>query len=110
MMFSSCSSLEQIGSWCFAHSGIEDVSIPDGVRELCNRCFRRCWSLRRVEFGSSSSLERIGVGCFSGSGVEEVSIEGEGKPEVGEWDDMELPNFCVDLGSCCWSSVYSVAN
>ena len=40
------------------------VSIPNNVRELCDRCFYRCKSLRRVNFGSSSSLERIGASCF----------------------------------------------
>ena len=50
------------------------MSIPDGVRELCDRCFYSCKSLRRVTFGSSSLLERIGVSCFAGSGVEEVNI------------------------------------
>ena len=51
-----------------------DMSIPNNVRELCDRCFEECKSLRRVTFGSSSSLERIGVSCFARSGVEEASI------------------------------------
>ena len=53
---------------------VEDVSIPDGVRELCHGCFYSCKSLRRVNFGSSSLLKRIGVECFGWSGVEDVSI------------------------------------
>ena len=70
MNFGSSSSLEWIGVSCFERSGIEDVSIPDSVRVLCDRCFYACSSLRRVTFGSSSSLERIGVSCFCGSVVE----------------------------------------
>ena len=42
------SSLERIGVSCFEGSGVEEVSIPDGVRELCEGCFRLCESLRRV--------------------------------------------------------------
>ena len=61
MTFGSCSSLERIGVECFQGSGVEEVSIPDGVRELCDRCFHWCESLRRVTFGSCSSLERIGT-------------------------------------------------
>ena len=49
---------------CFASSGVEEASIPDGVRELCEGCFEGCSSLRRVMFGSSSSLERIGFRAF----------------------------------------------
>ena len=74
MNFGSSSSLELIGVSCFESSGVEEVSIPDSVRELCDRCFYECKSLRRVNFGSSSSLERIGLSCFERSGVEKVSI------------------------------------
>ena len=59
---------------CRASQQLRDVSIPNNVRGLCNRCFYDCKSLRLVNFGSSSSLERIGDSCFEGSGVEEVSI------------------------------------
>ena len=55
-------------------SSLIEISIPDSVRELCDGCFKRCKSLRRVTFGPSSSLERIGVSCFRESGVEEVSV------------------------------------
>ena len=56
---------------CWSSTGVgralqqlRDVSIPDGVRELCDDCFYGCKSLRRVNFGSSSSLERIGFRAF----------------------------------------------
>ena len=45
-----------------AFQQLREVSIPNNVRELCDRCFYECKSLRRVNFGSSSSLERIGGG------------------------------------------------
>ena len=60
MTFGPSSSLERIGVSCFEGAGVEDVSVPDGVRELCDGCFKWCLSLRRVAFGPSSSLERIG--------------------------------------------------
>ena len=53
---------------------LREVSVPNDVCELCDRCFYECKSLRRVLFGSSSSLERIGVACFAYSGVEAVTI------------------------------------
>ena len=64
MNFGSGSSLARIGVSCFEVSGVEEVSIPDGVRELCDGCFDGCRSLRGVNFGSSSSLERIGFRAF----------------------------------------------
>ena len=68
------------------------VSIPNNVRELCDRCFQRCVNLRRVTFGSSSSLERIGVLCFERSGVEEVSI----------------PDGVRELCDCCFRGCQSL--
>ena len=53
---------------------LRDVSIPNNVRELCDRCFKGCECLCRMTFVSSSSLERLGVSCFEWNGVEEVSI------------------------------------
>ena len=55
-------------------SGVEDVSVPDGVRELCDDCFIGCKSLRGVTFGPSSSLERIGAHCFHGWSLVEFEI------------------------------------
>ena len=49
---------------CFDETGVEEVSVPDGVRELCDGCSTECKSLRRVTFGPSSLLERIGVEAF----------------------------------------------
>ena len=45
----------RIGVSCFEGAGVEEVSVPDGVCELCESCFRWCKSLRRVIFGPSSS-------------------------------------------------------
>ena len=74
MTFGPFTSLERIGDCCFQGTGVEEISVPDSVRELCKDCFRWCTSLRRVTFGPSSSLERIGDGCFEGTGVEEISV------------------------------------
>ena len=61
-------------TWMGRLQELREVSIPNSVSELCDRCFYKCKRLRRVTFGSSSSLKRIGVSCFWTSGVEEVSI------------------------------------
>ena len=60
MRFGPSSSLERIGVDWIEGTGVEEVSVPDGVRELCDGCFNGCSSLRRVTFGPSSSLRRIG--------------------------------------------------
>ena len=74
MNFGSSSLLERIGVECFDGSGVEDVSIPDGVCQLCEGCFDGCDSLHYVNFGSSSSLERIGTRCFASSELLDFEI------------------------------------
>ena len=64
----------RIGVSCFQESAVEDVSVPDSVRELCDGCFKECSSLRCVTFGPSSSLEWIGVSCFQETALEDVSV------------------------------------
>ena len=64
MTFGSSSSLERIGVEWFYSGVVEQVTIPDSVRDLCDRCFKWYYCLRRVYFGSSSSLEQIGFRAF----------------------------------------------
>ena len=74
MTFGPLSSLERIGVEAFGPGkgrwdkvgscGLVEISIPDSVVELCDRCFIACRYLRRVTFGPSSSLKRIGVEAF----------------------------------------------
>ena len=60
--------------WISFIDQIREVSIPNHVNELCERCFKGCKSLRRATFGPSSSLERIGVSCFEWTGLEEFAV------------------------------------
>ena len=59
MTFGPSSSLERIGVEAFGAvqvgikstpCGLEEISIPDSVRELCDGCFKGCSRLRRVTF------------------------------------------------------------
>ena len=53
-------SLKLIGKGAFCRSGVVEIHIPDGVEELCEKCFYECESLSCVTFGESSSLKLIG--------------------------------------------------
>ena len=50
------------------------MSIPDSVRELCDRCCNGCPELERLTFSPSSCLERIGARCFGGCKINELRI------------------------------------
>ena len=41
---------ERRGVSCFPCGGVGDVSIPDGICESYDQCFKGCWSLRRVRW------------------------------------------------------------
>ena len=76
--FGKYSSLERVGVEAF--SGVYDgcpikkIYIPDGVKELCSRCFASCRYLSCIRFGACTSLESIGADSFSGTPVGDMSV------------------------------------
>ena len=74
VVFEQGSKLERIDDEAFADMNVEEVNIPNSVRELGDRCFEDCKRLMRITFGTGSRLERIRDKVLSGTNVEEVSI------------------------------------
>ena len=74
--------------------------VPDGLRELCEGCFERCESLRRVTF-CSSLLERLGALCFYGCRLDRfeisVSLRAIGEGAFGE---CALPRGMMCRDAC----------
>ena len=58
----------------FTRCGLVEITIPDGVRELGDGCFKGCKSLCRATTGPSSSLERLGAMCFDECNIREFEI------------------------------------
>ena len=100
--------LEQIGDSFFERTG-DVVAVPDSVRELCDSCFKRCSSLRRVTFGPSSSLDRVGALCFHGCALVEfeipVSVQAIGGGAFGE---CALAGGIVCRDGCCFRAIDSL--
>ena len=110
--FGPFSSLERIGveafsgylynnydqQFCFACQ-IEEINIPDGVRELCDRCFYQCYNLRVITFGPSSSLQRIGVEAFSGQSDDD---QYEGFCYACQLTEIRIPDSVCDIGQKCF--------
>ena len=46
------------------------ICIPTNVREVRERCFSECESLRSVSFGASSTVERIGAQALSETSID----------------------------------------
>ena len=84
--FGAGSQLERIDPFVFFKTGIEEVSIPNGVRELGHRCFSHCERLRRVTFGPNSKLEHIGDDAFLNTRIESLS----------------MPDSVLELGDRCF--------
>ena len=66
---------ESISRWsqCM-HGNVQVVSVPIFVREVCEKCFYKCESLRSITFGASSNLERIFAKAFCGTSIESVCL------------------------------------
>lgn len=89
--------LETIGICCFSYSGLEELVLPPGVREIRCGAFSYCDRLRRVRL--NEGLERLNAeetvngrpyeGCvFASSAVREISLpstlkEAGGDPFIG---------------------------
>ena len=77
-----CSSLERIGveafsSYKFATDcRLKEIYIPNGVRELGDRCFENCRELKSIRFGSCPSLVSTGTDAFTGTPLDGVCLEG----------------------------------
>ena len=55
-------------------TSLYEIAVPATVRELSDRCFGGCETLKDVTLGFSSLLEVIGVESFSGTSIREVRI------------------------------------
>ena len=52
------------GDSCFGSSGLQEVLVPAGVREIGESAFEGCGRLREARFAEGSRLESIGYRAF----------------------------------------------
>ena len=57
-------SLQTVSEMCFALSGLEEVRIPRGVKQIEKSAFHRCAALRKVAFSDGSMLRAMGQDAF----------------------------------------------
>lgn len=58
-------SLEKIDDYAFAFSDVSSITLPDSVKEIGTRAFRRCYELETLTIGENSQLETIGSEAFA---------------------------------------------
>ena len=68
---------KKIGSYWFAGSDIESVTIPASVVKLGVEAFNECRKLRRVDIAPGSRLDVIKDRCFRRSGLESITFPRE---------------------------------
>ncbi len=74
--------VETIGENAFGGSGIEEVILPDSVKEIEEYAYYSCVSLKT--FKSGSGLEKLGNSCFGACiSLSDITLN-EGLKEVGE--------------------------
>lgn len=65
--------IEYLGSYCFANSGIEDLVLPPRLTKVPNDCCCQCEQLKVVSFGAG--ITTIGYAAFQGcSQLREISL------------------------------------
>lgn len=68
MTLAASSAFERIGDMALRESGICEIHVPHGVRELCHGCFPQFQRFTCVRFGASPSRESVGDNVFDGTG------------------------------------------
>lgn len=83
-------SLEEIGAWAFAKSGLRSMTIPASVRLIGERAFWGCADLTSLEVLPDSALESVCRWAFGETGLrgvvlpEQVSVAPEALPQPDE--------------------------
>ena len=94
-------------------SGIVGIEIPEGVKEIPEKAFCNCASLKKVVL--PNSITTIGESAFSSSTIEEINFP-EGLIRIDTWaflwcdslKEIILPNSLTALGQCAFSGCASV--
>ena len=72
--FGESSSLKVIGDEAFSETSLSEISIPDRVESLGEKCLFGCPMLSRLTFGTLSSLQVIGARAFHETGLKEIRV------------------------------------
>ena len=77
-------SLEKIGAWAFAKSGLRSVTIPANVRLIGERAFWGCADLASLDMLPGSALELVCRWAFAETGLRGVVFPEQARvvPEV----------------------------
>lgn len=67
-------SLEKIDDYAFAFSDVSSITLPDSVKEIGTRAFRRCYELETLTIGENSQLETIGSEAFAECPLSSVQL------------------------------------
>ena len=99
-------SLTSIGAYAFAGSGVVNVTLPAGVREIPDYAFYNAASLTSLTLKDEGVITSIGAHAFDGSGVTSLAFP-EGLQTVGaaafantpRLSACDLPDSVTALGS-----------
>lgn len=91
--FPAIGNVSSLGEGVFAESGLETISLPEGIQMIPNRAFHNCKSLKTVKL--PNSLRRIGLSAFMGC----ASLEA-----------IDLPEGLIEIQSGCftWSGISNI--
>lgn len=82
--------IKTIGEYAFTESSVKNVTIPDGVKTIPDRCFYGCTNLTSIAL--PASVTKIGWQAFLGSGL----------------TSFEMPNSIETISSGCFGDCRSL--
>lgn len=85
----------ELNSGMFSETGINEVIIPDTIKEIGSKCFSECGNLNNVHFGKK--IKKIGFLAFNAcTKLEEINLpEGLEEIEYSAFDNVLCSNFIL---------------
>ena len=60
-MFEEGSKLEEIGDYCFSSSGLEEITLPKSLKNICDLAFTDCEDLKTIYVDDGCEADLSGL-------------------------------------------------
>ena len=94
--------LKDLGMEAFSFcSSLQQVTLPEGLKEIPDRCFEYCYALESVNL--PTTIESIGSGAFNDTAIKQINLP-EGLKEIGngafahcDIEHFDVPSSCTNF-------------
>lgn len=101
-------SIDSIGSSAFSQSGLESITLPEGLTEIGESAFEECSKLKEISI--PNSVKKIGAAAFRRSGLESIILP-DGLTEIASslfsstsLKSIRIPESVTEIGNSAFYS------